>query len=255
MKALNRNDEALVAYRRSLAIHERRLSADPSNPLWQRDRSVMLEKIGDILVVLKNIDEALVAYKASLEIRIRLAAADPNNVNAQRDVFVAQEKLGDVFRMTGRYSEGLDAYSGALAAAERLIIVTGNNREWQRLVSKSHLNVGDMITLTGNLAGAEARYQQVLASCADVNGPTIPEIADVMPCIISLWRIGTIRGPSGQSELELAFELMRQQSVAVILNAEQKSVLQQIEQQVARLRNAARPPSLNSPAYGQQQSR
>jgi hypothetical protein len=43
-------DEALKAYRDSLAIAERLAAADRSNTQWQRDLYVSNGKVGDVLV-------------------------------------------------------------------------------------------------------------------------------------------------------------------------------------------------------------
>src|SRR5712692_3299691 len=43
-------DEALEAYRDSLAIRERLVASDRSNTQWQRDLSLSRNKIGDVLL-------------------------------------------------------------------------------------------------------------------------------------------------------------------------------------------------------------
>jgi hypothetical protein len=43
-------DEALKAYRDSLAIRERLAAADRSNMQWQRDLSVSYERVGGVLM-------------------------------------------------------------------------------------------------------------------------------------------------------------------------------------------------------------
>src|SRR5260370_4864213 len=47
--------EALQAYRDSLAIFERLANADPGNAGWQRDLSVSYERVGDVLVEQGNL--------------------------------------------------------------------------------------------------------------------------------------------------------------------------------------------------------
>ena len=70
-------EQALKAYRDSLAIAERLAAADRSDSEWQRDLSISYEVVGDVLVAQGKLDEALKAYRDSLAIRERLAAADP----------------------------------------------------------------------------------------------------------------------------------------------------------------------------------
>ena len=77
LKAQGKLDEALKAYRDSLAIRERLAAADRSNTEWQRDLSISYEKVGDVLKAQGKLDDALTAYRDSLAIRERLIAADP----------------------------------------------------------------------------------------------------------------------------------------------------------------------------------
>jgi tetratricopeptide (TPR) repeat protein len=74
-------DEALKAYRDSLAIRERLAAADRGNTQWQRDLAVSYGKIGDVLRAQGKLDEALAAFRADLAISERLAAADPGNTS------------------------------------------------------------------------------------------------------------------------------------------------------------------------------
>jgi hypothetical protein len=51
-------------------------AADPSNTEWQRDLSIIYERVGAVLMAQGKRDEAVKAYRDSLAIRERLAAAD-----------------------------------------------------------------------------------------------------------------------------------------------------------------------------------
>jgi tetratricopeptide (TPR) repeat protein len=59
---------ALDAYRTSLATVERLAAADPNNAQWQRDLSVLHNRIGDMLAAQGNRPAALEAYRAGLAI-------------------------------------------------------------------------------------------------------------------------------------------------------------------------------------------
>jgi tetratricopeptide (TPR) repeat protein len=117
LAAQGKLDEALKAYRDSLAIRERLAAADPSNTEWQRDLSVSYDKIGNVLVAQGKLDEALKAYRDSFAIRERLAANDPGNTLWQRDLSVSYHKIGNVLAAQGRLDEALKAYRDSLAIA------------------------------------------------------------------------------------------------------------------------------------------
>ncbi len=59
----------------------------------QRDKSVALEALGDVLVAQGDLAGARQRYQDSLETRKRLAAADPSSAGLQRDLWVSIWKL------------------------------------------------------------------------------------------------------------------------------------------------------------------
>ena len=63
---------ALSAYRDSLAIIERLLATNPSNPRWQRHIGASHENIGTVLEKQGNFAAALQAYRNGLAIVERL---------------------------------------------------------------------------------------------------------------------------------------------------------------------------------------
>ena len=106
-------EQALAAYRDSLAIHERLAAGDRGNTDWQRDLSVSYNRIGDVLVAQGKLDEALKAYRDGLDIAEGLTAADPGNTKWQRDLSVWYDKIGDVLVAQGRLGDALKAYRAA----------------------------------------------------------------------------------------------------------------------------------------------
>jgi len=94
--------EVCLSPRRILLEHTRRAlarltAADPSKALWQRDLSVSLYKIGDVLADQGDLSGAMKSFGASLEIAERLAAADPSDAAWQRsDIVRGFNKIGDV---------------------------------------------------------------------------------------------------------------------------------------------------------------
>ena len=130
-------DEALKAYRDSLAIAERLAAADRSNTRWQRDLSVSYNKVGDVLVAQGKLDEALKPTATASPSRERLAAADRSNTEWQRDLSVSYNKVGDVLVAQGKLDEALEAYRASLAIRERLAAADRSNTRWQRDLSVS----------------------------------------------------------------------------------------------------------------------
>jgi tetratricopeptide (TPR) repeat protein len=161
--AQGKRDEALKAYRDSLAIRERLAAADRSNSVWQRGLSVSYEKVGDVLVAQGKRDEALKAYRDSLAIRERLAAADRSNSGWQRDLSVSYTNIGDVLLAQGKLEEALKAYRDGLVITEQLAAADRSNTEWQHDLSVSYIKVGDVLVDRGDLPEALKSYRDALA--------------------------------------------------------------------------------------------
>ena len=69
---------ALDNYQKSLAIAEALAQADPSRPVLQRDVSVSLDRIADVLLAAGDAKGALANYQESLVLREDLTQADPS---------------------------------------------------------------------------------------------------------------------------------------------------------------------------------
>src|SRR5262249_13108883 len=114
-------EEAVDAYRGSLAIRERLAHLDPANAQWQRDLSVSYNKIGDVLVAQEEREDALTAYRTSLVIREMLVQVDAANTEWQRDLIVSYVKVSalDLSGARTRLSRAL-SIGRSLQRADRL---------------------------------------------------------------------------------------------------------------------------------------
>jgi tetratricopeptide (TPR) repeat protein len=103
----------------------------------ERDESLALTEIGDVLVAQGHLPEALKSYRDGLAIRERLAQADPGNAGWQRDLSVSYNKIGDVLVAQGHLSGALKLFRDGLAIRERLAQADPGNAGWQRDLSVS----------------------------------------------------------------------------------------------------------------------
>jgi tetratricopeptide (TPR) repeat protein len=144
-------EEALKAYRDSLAIRERLAAADRSNTEWQRDLLWSYNKVGEVLAAQGKLEEALKAYRDGLAIRERLAA-DRSNTVWQRNLSVSYNKVGEVLVKQGKLEEALTAYRDSLAIRERLAAADRSNTEWQRDLAVSYMKLASVHPRLGNVA-------------------------------------------------------------------------------------------------------
>ncbi len=170
LKAQSKVDEALKAYRDSLAIREHLASTERSNTQWQRDLSISYNKLGDVLVKQGKLDEALKAYRDGLAIAERLAAADRSNTQWQRDLSVSYNMVGDVLVKQGKLDEALKAYRDGLAIRERLAAADRSNAEWQNDFQYSVGRIGGLaydFVLARNFVRALEAVDQAISLAPD----------------------------------------------------------------------------------------
>ncbi len=131
-------------------------------PEWLRERSVLLNRKGNVLLEQGDLGGAQAAYQQSLERRSRLAASDPSNTLWQRDLSVSQEMVGDALTAQGDLVGAQSSYQQSLEVRRRLAASDPSNTVWQRDLSVSHNKVGDVLLAQGDLAGALSSYHQSL---------------------------------------------------------------------------------------------
>src|SRR6202022_1022523 len=94
LEAQGKLDEALEAYRDSLAIVDRLIAADRTNTQWQRGLSVCYNRVGNVLLAQGKLEEALKAYRDGLAIAERLVAANPRIGLWQEDLQYGIRRIG-----------------------------------------------------------------------------------------------------------------------------------------------------------------
>src|SRR5262249_46459748 len=94
--------QALASYEDGLAILRAQIAADPDNPIWQRDVTLSLDRIGDVRLAVGDRAGALAAYEEGLAIRRKLAAADPGNTEWQSNLAASLDRMGRELAIAGR---------------------------------------------------------------------------------------------------------------------------------------------------------
>ena len=126
----------------------------------QRDRSVALGELGNVLVVQGDLAGAKLRYQEASDILKRLSSADPSSARLQRDVSVSLNKLGFVLVAQGDLAGAKQRYQESLEIAKRLSAADPSSASLQRDVSVNLSNLGDVLVAQGDLAGAKQRYQE-----------------------------------------------------------------------------------------------
>jgi tetratricopeptide (TPR) repeat protein len=128
-----------------------------------RDKSVALSELGDVLTAQGDLTGAGKAYVEDLAILRPLAAADPTQAVAQRDLSVALAKTGDVLRAQGDLTGASKAYAEVLAIFRRLAAPDPTNAVAQRDLLAALQRTGSVLRAQGDLTGAGKAYAEDLA--------------------------------------------------------------------------------------------
>ena len=157
-------DEALKAYRDSLAIRERLAAADRSNT------RVAARSVGLVRQGRQRAGGAGQARRGAQGLPRRPrhhASASPPPIAAtpqwQRDLSVSYDKVGDVLVAQGKLDEALKAYRDGLAIARAPRRRRSQQYQWQRDLSVSYDKVGDVLVAQGKLDEALKAYRDSLA--------------------------------------------------------------------------------------------
>jgi tetratricopeptide (TPR) repeat protein len=136
--------DALKSADRARQIHERLLTANPSNIDWQDGLAVSQYWIGQVLRAEGKNSEALEAYRASLAITQKLADNAPANPTWQYKLASDYEKIGDTLAALFRWDEALLSYKTNLAIRQRLSDIDQNNSDWQFALAVAYGRFGDL---------------------------------------------------------------------------------------------------------------
>jgi tetratricopeptide (TPR) repeat protein len=87
---------------------------------FQRDLSVIFNRLGDLALRLGDAAEARRRFEADLRIAEALAARDPENVNFQRDLAISHVKLAQAAEARGDMQEASNRFQIAAGLATTL---------------------------------------------------------------------------------------------------------------------------------------
>jgi tetratricopeptide (TPR) repeat protein len=162
LAAKGEREAALAAYetaqRDAAALAER----EPDIAAWQRDVSIMHDRIGDMLLELGQFPLALESYRRSLAIADTLAGRDRENAAWQRDLSVAHDRVGEALERQGDLDGALASFRAGLALAESIARRDPERAEWRWDVSVSHDRIGDVLLAKGKAADALVAYRRGL---------------------------------------------------------------------------------------------
>ena len=203
----------------TLTTYQRLVEADPDNTDWQRELSISIDRVGDVLAGRGDAAGALEHYTRALHIRERLgeadphdtgwqrdlriaerlADADPHNTDWQRDLSIRLERAGDALAGRGDAAGALEHYTRALRIAERLSEADPHNTDRLRNLWVSLTRVGDVLAGRGEAARALQHHTRAL-QIAERLSEADPHNTDRLRNLsISLTRVGDVLARRGEA--------------------------------------------------------
>src|SRR2546423_9677298 len=127
-----------LAKGRELAEH------NPDEPVWRRDVSVTLNRLGSVDLKGGDTAAALSQYEEALGIMRRLAERDPSNAIWKRDLAISINGVGDVKAQRGEARGALAVYDEGLTIMRGLQAHDPANLDLQREIAVRLNATGDM---------------------------------------------------------------------------------------------------------------
>jgi tetratricopeptide (TPR) repeat protein/tRNA A-37 threonylcarbamoyl transferase component Bud32 len=169
--------DALIAYRESLAIRKKLADANPEVTELQAGLAKCYNNIGLLLSDTGQSAEALRVHESALAISQKLADADPGVTEFQAGLARSHHNIGILLGAIGKPVEALRAGESALAISQKLTDANPEVTEFQAGLAKNYNNIGNLLVATGKPVEALKACGSALAiwqKLADAN----PEVTE-----------------------------------------------------------------------------
>jgi tetratricopeptide (TPR) repeat protein len=188
---------ARTAATTALSLSRGLAERDPDNPVWQRDVSVTLNRLGSIALGSSELAEALKADEEALGIMRRLNEQDPNNATWQQELAISLSGIGNVKSQTGDVRSALAAYDEGLAIIRRLSQRDPSNLALQREIAVRLNETGEMKSSIGNATAAAADHEEGLAIARALVKENPGNTQWQRDVFFSLTKIGDLKAQAG----------------------------------------------------------
>ena len=143
----------------AMAITERLMKTDASNPKVRSERSIEYQNLGFVHDSLGDHTQALAAFQKFLELRQDVLRTNPEYHGIHRSVGVASVLVGDEMARLGSRQQALQQYQTTIGIFEALLkdnVDLGVKRE----LAITWVKQGDVQLMEGNFTAARASFQQ-----------------------------------------------------------------------------------------------
>ncbi len=153
-KNLGDSAQAIVYYRKTLAIAERLAVADPNDRLARNDLATVLMRLGMALERPDQINESVGSLRRSEELLKPLIAADPASPRERRSLSMVYEYLGHRLEAQGRPDDALAMYWASAGHCEVLLAKPPPSATEQAQLMADHQALALLLASMGHRAEA-----------------------------------------------------------------------------------------------------
>jgi tetratricopeptide (TPR) repeat protein len=118
---LNRNEEALAAYREVEAIRRAVLAVDPKNARTRSELVACLDRISSVYMAQQDFDSARPVLNQAIALHAALLKQDPQNVEHRRTFWILHNSLGILLMHAGAHDEAKKMFEQSLAVEQELL--------------------------------------------------------------------------------------------------------------------------------------
>jgi serine/threonine protein kinase/tetratricopeptide (TPR) repeat protein len=196
--------DALRAFKESLAVRERLARANPSVALFQSDLARSHAQIGSLHIETGRPAEALHSLEQARAIFERLAREKPSVTDSQSELAKTYNELGLLHRRMGQPANALEACEGARAIFERLAREHPSVTEFQLGVAGSLGDIGLLSSEGGRPEESLSSYEQARAILERLTSEN-PSVTDFQSKLATTHRnIGVLHNQAGRQAQALA---------------------------------------------------
>jgi serine/threonine protein kinase len=155
---------SIASYRKSLAIRQAVVAADPENVAAQRELITSHGKLSDALMGAGDSAGSLDQLHQLLPIAERLSASDPKNLADRRNLALAYLDYGWKRADSANWKTGVDDCRKAAAMLESLVAADPGDKRTRRVLALAYERIGDLLSEYGQQhAESLAMHQKALA--------------------------------------------------------------------------------------------
>lgn len=140
---------SIASYRKSLAIREAVVAADPANIAAQRELITSHGKLSDALTGVGDSAGSLEQLGQLLPIAERLSASDPNNLADRRNLALAYLDYGWKRANNANWKNGLEDCQKAASMLESVAVATPGDKRTGRVLALAYERIGDLLSTYG----------------------------------------------------------------------------------------------------------